>query len=681
MITTRIFKRYFLSLLLILIIPSATKAQQSLWVGQSYTFDVTSAVMGLTANMSWSTSGGYLSLSGSGFYRTITVTQYFSGSATVTCEWDYKLTSNSSYTHMRKSVTITCRENKVSISPSSLTLSPGETSYVSYSHQYDNQYTSAANTYFQSTNPSVAAVNQHTGEVTAKAPGSTYINVYSKISSGAPYCLVTVKEVQPTSISIPHSLSLVAGDSKTISATLSPSNASSSLTWTSSNTNVATVSQSGNISALNPGTTNIKVTTANGLTATCALSVSEPEMDLVSSAPDNNSTNVSVLSTISAKFTCDIFEGTNFSGIKLIDAYKNIVSGTASLNGKQLSFQPTKSLSALTSYTLQIPEGAIKNKWNTLNTDSYAISFKTGDKEKLSLSVTPEAGIVEAGTSVALTCSNSQAQIYYTIDNLLDPYKKGVLYNEPLKIEKSTTIKAYATMDGYIDSDLLTVSFIVNSGNSTTSTAYLSVENTTITSDEPTQLEISLMNPDDQISFVQFDVYLPNNITLNFGNFSKLHDWLTERGPANERIVDAQPQIDGSTRFIIASYENACVEGTSGTILNIPIVADEGNYNGTVYINNVELVTSDEKIITPSANYSTITVDYNTGIENIDNDGKLVIHANNGTLTLLAYKSMTATIYRLNGTVAAEFVLEPGIQVSLNLPTGIYIINKQKIKI
>ena len=191
-------KKAITSLILMIIASLTSFAQQSLWVGQSYTFDVSSSVMGITANVNWSTSGGYLSLSGSGFYRDITVTKYFSGTATVTCEWDYKLTGNGRYTHMKREVTISCKDNQVSISPTSMTMSPGETRYVSYQHQYDNQYTYAADAYFQSTNPSVARVNEHTGEVYAVNPGTAYINVYSKISSVAPYCKVTVEKTSPT---------------------------------------------------------------------------------------------------------------------------------------------------------------------------------------------------------------------------------------------------------------------------------------------------------------------------------------------------------------------------------------------------------------------------------------------------------------------------------------------------
>ena len=279
-----ICKKTLLSFMLVVVTSLSSFAQQSLWVGQSYRFDVSSSVMGsITANMSWSVSGGYISLTGSGHYRDITVTQYFSGSATVTCEWDYKLTGNGSYTHTKRQVTITCKDNQVSISPTSMTMSPGETRYVSYRHQYDNQYTSAANAYFQSTNPSVARVDERTGEVYAVKSGTAYINVYSKVSSVSPYCLVTVNKVEPTSVSLPNTLTMTVGETKTLTPSLYPSNAQTSYTWTSSNSEVATVNTSGIINAKKHGNTIIKVYTSNGLTASCNITVNKSKLKIYSS--------------------------------------------------------------------------------------------------------------------------------------------------------------------------------------------------------------------------------------------------------------------------------------------------------------------------------------------------------------------------------------------------------------
>ena len=267
-------KKTLFSVLLSILAVLPAFSQQTLWVGESYTYDVGSSVIGITANLQWSTSGGYISLSGTGFYRTITVTQYFSGTATVTCEWDYKLTGNDRYTHTRRQVTISCRDNPVSIMPTELTLAPGETASVGYRHQFDNQYTRAANAYFQSTNPSIASVNEHTGEVVAHKAGTAYINVYSKISSTSPYCKVTVKEVNPTSVSLQKTLSIAVGEQKTLVPNLYPSNAKTSFSWSATGT-AASVSSSGVVTGKAVGKSRVTVKTANGLSDYCDVSVSK----------------------------------------------------------------------------------------------------------------------------------------------------------------------------------------------------------------------------------------------------------------------------------------------------------------------------------------------------------------------------------------------------------------------
>ena len=140
----------------------------SLWVGQTYTWDFSGSILGSVYNMNVSVSGGYLSVTDSGFYRNITPTQYFGGTATVTAEWDDRL--GSSTYHRKATVSISCYENPVSISRTSVTLSPGETYQLSYRHAYDNQYVGAANAYFSGGNSSFSVSSS--GLITAIAPGS-----------------------------------------------------------------------------------------------------------------------------------------------------------------------------------------------------------------------------------------------------------------------------------------------------------------------------------------------------------------------------------------------------------------------------------------------------------------------------------------------------------------------------
>ena len=128
---------------------------------------------------------------------------------------------------------------------------------------------------WSSSNTSVATVSQ-SGVVTAKATGATIITVRTD-NGKSDDCLVTVTQsaVSPTSVSVtPTSLSLEVNQTANLTATVYPSNATTSLTWSSSNTNVAKVSN-GKVTAVGAGSCVITVKTSNGKSATCNVTVTE----------------------------------------------------------------------------------------------------------------------------------------------------------------------------------------------------------------------------------------------------------------------------------------------------------------------------------------------------------------------------------------------------------------------
>lgn len=85
-------------------------------------------------------------------------------------------------------------------------------------------------------------------------------------------------EVYVTDISLSHtSISLTAGQTFSLSATISPSNATNkSVTWTSSNSAVATVSR-GVVKAKKAGTATVYAVSSNGKKASCTVTVAEKQ--------------------------------------------------------------------------------------------------------------------------------------------------------------------------------------------------------------------------------------------------------------------------------------------------------------------------------------------------------------------------------------------------------------------
>ena len=100
----------------------------------------------------------------------------------------------------------------------------------------------------------------------------------------------TPQKIDVTGISISRqSATISRGSSISLSATISPSNATNkTVTWTSSNSSIATVN-GGKVTGISAGRVNILAISNNGIKAYCAVTVTEPQpvVDNVSLSPSN----------------------------------------------------------------------------------------------------------------------------------------------------------------------------------------------------------------------------------------------------------------------------------------------------------------------------------------------------------------------------------------------------------
>ena len=164
----------------------------------------------------------------------------------------------------------------VSLNKTSITLKEGESEYITiavYPSTATNKYV-----LLSSTNTHVATIDAY-GKITANGVGTAEIIVITKDGFYEAECKVTVTpaKVIPTNVSLnAGSLQLTKGISKTLTATVSPANATDkSVVWSSSNSSVAKIDSNGKVTAVGNGTATITVKTVDGSkTASCTVTVS-----------------------------------------------------------------------------------------------------------------------------------------------------------------------------------------------------------------------------------------------------------------------------------------------------------------------------------------------------------------------------------------------------------------------
>ena len=154
---------------------------------------------------------------------------------------------------------------------------------------------------WSSSDSSVASVSG--GKVTAKGAGTAIITVTTSDGNKKDVFNVTVKEkeiIKVTNITLSKdSLNLETGQSETITATITPDNATDkTIKWSTNDSSIATVSD-GKITAIGAGTATITATSSDGnKTATCIVKVTAPIIEVTKVALNKKEVTLTVGETI-----------------------------------------------------------------------------------------------------------------------------------------------------------------------------------------------------------------------------------------------------------------------------------------------------------------------------------------------------------------------------------------------
>lgn len=401
-------------------------------------------------------------------YGEAKISSYFTGSEYVTCNIYYYIQSPSGYRTFGRTVQthrVTCKNNNITLSAPKDEINVNEG--VQLSHKFDNSYyaSNAQVTYsVSSASPSGCVSVSYSGYVKGISAGTATIQAKSNLSSNVSSVTIRVRKIDPTSVSVtPNPASVYCDASLQMYASVSPSGASQSVTWSlyDGNSSTASISSGGLVTGYMPGVITVKATAENGVYGLRTVTIKEPPFTRESSVPSNNSTGQNVFITPSVTYSHTLYKGDNFDNITLKSSAGDNISGTTKMSGKSIVFTPARPLLANTKYTLTIPANSVKNKWGTNYSNSVTIVFTTGILEKLTLSASPSNKFIKKGTSVKLTASKSNAAIYYTLDGTT-PSDKSSPYTNAIVINNDVELNAIAILEGYEDSEILHNSYIIS---------------------------------------------------------------------------------------------------------------------------------------------------------------------------------------------------------------------------
>lgn len=132
------------------------------------------------------------------------------------------------------------------------------------------------------------------------------------------------------------------------------------------------------------------------------------------------------------------------------------------------------------------------------------------------------------------------------------------------------------------------------------------------------------MNNTDEITGVQFDLYLPEGMALSQDEYGDYNIELSERTTARRHSVASRVMPDGALRVVVSSQQNATFSGNSGTLLTLVLfpasTLEAGDYD--VELKNVILTDPDAKRYAAADMKSVITVSTYT-MGDVNNDGHI----------------------------------------------------------
>ncbi|MBU2951016.1 family 16 glycosylhydrolase [Tamlana agarivorans] len=221
--------------------------------------------------------------------------------------------------------------------------------------------------------------------------------------------------IKVTGVTLSNSnLSLNVGDSKTLSATILPQNASNkNVTWSAGNTAIISINQNGQIQALKDGTTTVQVKTTDGnFSASCNITVN-------SNNDNDNGSGTSGLpqagQTISLQSNAGLYLTVNKSSGTAIQATKNDVNALEKfVVVKEDGFYGLQSVST-SKYVTTASDNSLRcGASGIFNRQKFTIESNGSDGVYIKSKINNNYWVLNGNKSISVTASNkSQASVFY----------------------------------------------------------------------------------------------------------------------------------------------------------------------------------------------------------------------------------------------------------------------------
>ncbi|CAM3776350.1 hypothetical protein GCM10009865_50550 [Aeromicrobium ponti] len=258
------------------------------------------------------------------------------------------------------------------------------------------------------------------------------------------------------------------------------------------------------------------------------------------------------------------------------------------------------------------------------------------------VTATPEAGGVESGTEVSLSTSTSDAAIYYTLDGS-EPTSESTLFTNPIVINDSTTIKAFAVKEGLDNSAVSTFEYSILQEKTIAEVRALELGETALTSGVVTAVLGSAVYIQDETAGI---VLYGSSLNVQPGDLVRAKGKVTDFRSLLELDVQASDvQVIEKTdvpaaQVLTAAGLNENKEATLITIKNVTVQSfSSGNYTavdaeGTSF----QIRPDDSSLLKVNTTYDSMT-----GVVGSYNDVYQLIPRNAGDVILDSSKVQPVT--------------------------------------